>query len=89
MITDFFLNSAYFVVHGLLSFFPSGSGFPAPVHTAVQYMASKIYILDPLVPWSTLATVVGLVFGIEIAIFGFRTFKWLLSFIPVFGGRGI
>jgi len=45
-------------------------------------------IFDPLVPISTLLTTVGLVISVEVIILGFRTLKWILSHVPLVGGKG-
>lgn len=89
MITAFFYNFAFAILSAIINIFPTGTGFPTEVHTAVAGIGKYIQLIDTLVPISTLATVIGLVFTVEIAFFGFKTLKWLLSFIPIIGGKGI
>jgi len=89
MITTGFINIGYYILHWLIGLFPVGSNLPASAHTAAAYLGSFFALIDPLVPTTTLATIVGLIFGVEIAFFGWRTLKWILSFIPFIGGRGV
>lgn len=89
MITTAFINLAYTLVSTIVSWFPNGSGFPAEVHTAMQYFGEYLGVLDALVPVSTLATAVGIVFTVEITIFGYKTLKSLVSHVPFIGGRGV
>jgi len=89
MITTGLINIAYYILNWLISLFPVGSNLPTSVHTAASYLGSFFALSDPLVPTSTLATVIGLVFAVEIAFFGWRTLKWILSFIPLIGGKGV
>jgi hypothetical protein len=44
--------------------------------------------MDVFVPVSVMLWCLTLVFGVEIAIFGFKTIKWIISFIPLIGGKG-
>lgn len=85
MIT-FALNVVYSFLSWLISVFPVGTGFPDGIHSAFSTLGGYFHILDPLVPISTLLTCVLLVFGVEIALFAFRTLKWILSYIPFIGG---
>lgn len=83
---DFFLSLIANFLHFIINLFPAGTGWPAGVHTAVVALGGYLGILDPLVPIATLTTCVALIFGVEIALFGFRTIKWVLSYIPFIGG---
>lgn len=88
MITTLLINLAYSIISGLIAILPSGSGFPAGFHTAVTAMGGYLHILDPLVPISTLLTCLTLIFTVEIALFGFKTFKWVFGHVPLIGGKG-
>jgi len=88
MITTWFLAIAYSVLSWIVSLFPASSGFPSEVHAAASYFGGYIMIFDPLVPISTLSTIIGLIVIVELALFGFRTVKWLMSHIPWIGGKG-
>lgn len=72
----------------IVGLFPLSSGFPPEVHTASLALGGYLGILSPMVPLETLATVVGLIFAVELSIFGFKTFKWLFGHVPLFGGKG-
>jgi len=85
---DLILNLILSFLVSVLSLFPIGTGFPASFHSAITSLGGYLHILDPLVPISTLLTCVTLIFGVELAVFGFKTLKWLLSYIPWFGGKG-
>jgi len=88
MITEFFLRLPYIFLNWLISLFPPSTGFPEEVLDAAHVLGGYLGILDPLVPLDTLAVVVGIVFSVELGIFGFKTLKWLFSHVPLIGGRG-
>jgi len=88
MIVSAFLNIINFFFELIVSVFPSGTGFPASVHSSAQMVGGYVGILDPIFPIDTLYQVITLVIVIEIAILGFKSLKWLMSHIPLVGGRG-
>ena len=83
-ILDLVFNFLYYVI----SLFPTGSGFSSEFHAGVSLLGSYLHILDPLVPITVMLSCLGLIFSVEIAIFGLKTFKWLFSHIPFIGGKG-
>jgi len=85
---DFILGTIYNFLQFLISIFPVGTGFPADFHTAMSALGGYLHILDPIVPINILLSCLLLLFTVEIAIFGFRTLKWLISHIPFLGGKG-
>lgn len=87
MITDALINLAYSVVSGIINLFPAGGTFPAEVHTASTAIGQYFTLLSPIIPISTVATVISLIFTIEIAIFSFKTLRWLMTYIPFVGGK--
>jgi len=87
MITDAILNIAYFAVSGLVSALPAGGGFPSEVHAAATALGGYAGVLDSILPIPTLLATTTLVFTFELAIFGFKTAKWLLSYVPFIGGK--
>jgi len=87
MITNALINMAVYLVGLVISWLPSSAGFPSAAHTAFAYFGSYVGMLDPLVPVATIFVCVGIVFGVEILIFGFRGVKWLISHIPFIGGK--
>lgn len=88
MIFTPFVNLCFIVLNFIINVLPDGGGFPTEVHDAVVGLGGFIGIWSPIIPISTLATCVGLAFSVEIAIFGFKTVKWLVSHIPWIGGKG-
>jgi hypothetical protein len=88
MITNALISLAVAVLNGILFIFPASLGFPQEVFDAVDYFSGFVGMLDPIVPISTLATVVGLIVTFELAVFSFKGLKWLFSHIPFVGGRG-
>jgi len=88
MITSFFITIAYFLLNGIFSIFPSSSGFPTDVDTAVSAIGGYLGILDPLVPISTMLTIITLIITFELAVFAFKGIKWIFSHIPLIGGKG-
>jgi len=81
-----------FAISGFLSFtigiLPTGGVFPTEVHTAFTTLGDYIGFFDVFIPISTVLFCLTLVFGVEIAIFGFKTVKWIISHIPIIGGKG-
>lgn len=88
MITNAILQLAYFVISGVINLLPTSTGFPSDVHTAMSGLGGYMAIWNPLVPVATMLTCLGIVFSVEIAVFGFKTVKWLISHIPFIGGKG-
>jgi len=82
------LNMVYSFFNFLIGLFPTGVGFPTEVHNAFTTLGGYIGLLDVLVPVSTMLWCLTLIFGVEIAVFGFKTLKWLISHIPFLGGKG-
>lgn len=88
MIFDAFLNAFSYIFQLFISILPEGSGFPQEVFDSTEYLGSMVGMLNPLIPIDTLAIILSLIIGVELVIFGFKTFKWLISHIPFIGGRG-
>jgi len=89
MIIDAIINFAYFLIQTFIGFFPSSTGLPDEVHTAASAIGGYFGIWDPVLPLDTLATCVGLIISVELGIFGFKTFKWIISHVPWIGGKGV
>jgi len=88
MIITGFMNISYWLISNTVDLLPAGGLFPSAVHTSASSLGSYLGVLSPLLPISTLATVLRLVIGIELALYGWRTLKWLGSHIPFIGGKG-
>jgi hypothetical protein len=87
MIT-FLLTILYTFLQWIISQFPAGEGFPSQIHDSATTLGGYLKTIDSLVPLSTLKWCLLLVFSVEIAFFAFKTFKWIISHIPQFGGKG-
>jgi hypothetical protein len=88
MITTAIITLAYLLISSIIGLLPAGAGFPTGFHTAITSLGGYLHILDPLVPISILLTCLSLIFSVEIAVFGFKTIKWIISHIPWIGGKG-
>lgn len=88
MITSFFIQISLFVVNLIISIFPSSLGFPPAFDTAITTLAGYTTIFSPVLPLSTMATVLGLVIAFELSVFGFKALRWAFAHVPFIGGRG-
>ncbi len=88
MITTAGYNVGFIVISYIISLFPAGSGFPPQVHTAVSELGGYFSMLAPIIPITTLVTIVALTFTIEIAFFGWCTVKYLISHLPFLSSNG-
>jgi len=88
MIFTSFVYLAAYVLGFIVDILPSSTGFPSDVQTAFNTMGGYVQLLDTLLPIGTLAIVLGILVSVDVAIFGFKTFKWLVSYIPFVGGKG-
>jgi len=87
MLTSLLISFAGSIISFILNLLPDSTGFPSSVDDSMQFIGSYVGIIDPLVPIATLATVLGILFTLEITIFGFRAFRWFFSHVPFVGGR--
>lgn len=85
---NFLISQIYNLIQAIINIFPSGTGFPTAFHTAMSSLGDYLHLLDPIIPIDILLSCLLIIFGVEIALFGFKTLKWILSFIPIFGGKG-
>jgi len=81
MITTAIINFAYYVISSIISLFPVSTGFPSEVHSALAGLGGYLGIVSPLLPVATLLTCITLVFSVEISVFGFHTFKWIIGHV--------
>lgn len=87
MITSLLLGLAYSALNLVISWLPTGTGFPQAAHDAAVTLGGYLGILSPIAPVETLLTLTGLILLIELSLFGFRTFRWVVSHVPYIGGR--
>jgi len=88
MIGNLVINVVVWFLGTIINFFPASDGFPPEAFTAVGKLGGYFDMFSPLIPMDTLLTVLTILFTVEIAVFGFRTLKWILSHLPFIGGRG-
>jgi len=88
MIFTAFVSFASFILSIIVGILPAGSGFPPQIAAAFSTFGGYVQTLSTIFPVGTLFTVLVILFSVDIAIFGFKTFKWLISFVPFVGGRG-
>jgi hypothetical protein len=87
MITTAILNLAYLIVSGIVALFPTSTGFPDAVASAISSVTGYMYVFSPIIPFSTLLTVLQFVVAFEIIVFGFRSAKWIIGHLPWIGGK--
>jgi len=87
MITTQLINFANYTIGVILSWLPDWGGFPSEVSDAFSLIGSYMGLLDPLIPIAAIAVCVGIIFMVELGIFGFRSGKWIISHVPFVGGR--
>jgi len=88
MITGALINFAFFLINGIVNFLPHSEGFPQAFHDAMSGLGGYVDIWTPVIPMDVLLICVTFCFTVEIAIFGFKTIKWVISHIPWIGGKG-
>jgi len=89
MIGDLFISIVVWFVNSLIGILPTSSGFGPEVFDAFRSIGGYRDIFSPIVPWATLGITIGIIFGTEMAIFGFKTFKWVAGHVPFIGGKGV
>lgn len=88
MIPDIFLSVVYWIVAGIIGWFPLSSGFGPGTIQAASTIGGYGGIFAPLVNYAVLGGCVAVVFAVEMGVYGFRTLKWIISHIPFIGGKG-
>jgi len=88
MIADAFIAFGIFVASVVTSIFPPSNGLPTEAMVALQSLYGYVGMLNPLVPVDTLGVILGLYITFELSIFGFKTFRFLFSHVPLVGGKG-
>lgn len=84
MITDFLLLILYYLSYGLslpLRLF-SDVSLPADLTNALTTSRTYIENLNQVIPISNILTVLGLFITIEIGIFTYKTFAWVIKKLP-------
>lgn len=81
------LIGVYNFIAFIIGFFPTSAGFPTEVHSAFSTLGGYVGLMDVFCPVSILLFCLTTIFGVEIAIFGFKTVKWFISHIPWIKGH--
>jgi len=89
MIFDVILKLGVLILQWVVEKLPTSVGFGTDFHTAMSTLGGYVEIWKPILPMTTLASVILIVMGVELAIFGFKTVKWIISHIPYVGGKGV
>jgi len=76
------------MLNWVINLFPNSDGFSSAFHTAVSTLGGYLSIWSPILPIAVLTPLLTTVVGVELAIFGFKTVKWIVSHIPYVGGKG-
>jgi hypothetical protein len=85
---NFLLQLLYNFLSFLINLLPTGTVFPSSVHTAFSTLGGYFGIMDSFISLSVLYWCLITIFGVEVAIFGFKTIKWVISHLPWIGGKG-
>jgi len=88
MITGAFIQLGIILASAIIAILPQSTGFSPNIVSSAASLGSYFGMLSPILPIGVLATCVGTVFTVEIAIFGWKTVKSLISHIPWIGGAG-
>lgn len=86
---NYILVKAHDFLEFIINLLPDSEGFPSEVATAFSSIGSYFKLLDAFVPTNHLLIALGIVFGVEIALNGFKGFRWIISHIPFIGGKGV
>jgi len=78
--------SAY-ILQAITALLPSSDGFSPEVANAFTTMGGYVQILNTVLSITTLATGLTITFSVDNSIFGFKTIKWLISYVPLIGGK--
>jgi len=87
MITTAIINLGYAAISFLIGLLPLSVGLPDEVHEAATLIGAYLDMLDPALPVTTLFSCLVLYVSVQIGIFGFRTFRWVMSHLPQVGGN--
>jgi len=88
MITGYFLNLPYYFISFLIGLLPASQGFPPEILAAAQTIGGQIGMFEPVFPTGDLAAGLAIVSASQIGVWSWKTFKWVVSHIPWFGGKG-
>lgn len=84
MIVSIILKLVVFLISGLLlpfTFLPDVT-LPSGVTTALGDLSTALANISAIFPVSDLLTALGILLGVELAIFGYRVIMWIIKRIP-------
>jgi len=87
MISTAFVYLAAYIVSTILFVFPQSSGLSTQATSAIASLGGYVGMFNPLIPIDTVLQIILLVISFELAVFGFRAFRWLFSHVPLVGGK--
>lgn len=85
---NFLLQQLYNFLNAIIGILPSGGTLPTEIHDAFTFLGGYVGLIDVFIPLTIMKWCLIFVFGIEIALFGFKSIKWIISHIPLIGGKG-
>jgi len=85
MISTAFVYLAYYLLTILLTVFPSSTGFPPEIATAVTQVGGYTAIINAVFPLDVLSDVVIAVITFELIIFAFKTIRFVFGYVPLVG----
>ena len=88
MITAALIFFASYILIFIAGLLPTSTGIPVAIQNAVVTFGGYLRVIDVLLPVDALGLAMTTVISIQLAIFAFKSFKWLLSHLPFVGGRG-
>lgn len=77
-----------FILGIVTAVFPVSSGFSNDFILAFDTLGGYVALVNTLLPVDTLATALAILIGVELIVFSFKSFKWVVSHVPFVGGRG-
>lgn len=88
MIVSSFIVFVTYLLSLVVGLFPTSTGFSSGFSTAASQMSGYVGLINTLLPVDTLAIAISTLVTVQLSVFGFKSFKWLLSHLPIVGGRG-
>lgn len=88
MIVSAFIIFATYILTLVISLFPDSAGLSSSFQTSADTLGGYVGLINTLLPVDALAFAITTLITVQLSVFGFKTFKWVLSHLPWFGGKG-
>lgn len=88
MIVDAFIYLAGSIILLLVQIFPKESTLGLDFSGAFDYAGQYVTFLNGIAPLDTMMQCLTLIISIEITVLLFKAIKWMVSYIPIVGGKG-